>query len=95
MVTEKGGSITFSMRGIPDAESYLCFEGLSYAPASTAAANWMAEAPERSLLEYEDGWSSDGPPSAWITTSSALGGYSFEIVTSDSAEYTGRKKVGG
>lgn len=91
VVTEKGGSITFGMRGIPDAESYLCFEGLSYAPTSIAAADWMAEAPERSLLEYEDGWSSDGPPSAWITTSSALGGYSFEIVTSDSAKYAGKE----
>ena len=91
VVTEKGGSITFSMRDIPDAESYLCFEGLSYAPTSTAAANWMAEAPERSLLEYEDGRSSDGPSSTWITVSSALGAYSFEIVTSTSAKYAGKE----
>lgn len=90
VVTERNGTVTLHVKGEPDVENYLCFEGLTYAPTSRGTAVCLAKSPECSLVDCGSGQKESGPPSTWITMSSRLGDYSFEVATNASAKYSGK-----
>ncbi|MEC4273294.1 YfhO family protein [Adlercreutzia sp. R25] len=97
VVEEANASLAFAFGGVSDAESYVCFEGLSYISASPRALRTLAENSEMSVSDASGGMSFAPRTSSVVGVrgSWSNGGYggretTFDIVTSANPRFSGK-----
>lgn len=90
VVTEKGGSVTFSVSGRADCETYLCFEGLRFQSLPADEAEQLAGDPRMAPSELEADPAFTPARTTWVSASDGDRESSFEVATSASPKYAGK-----
>lgn len=97
VVEKPNAALTFAIEGVPDAESYVCFEGLRFISLSSDAANVLAADSEVHVADVSSSASFTprtsavvGVKGSWGGAGSTDGGFSFDIVTSANPRYAGK-----